>query len=148
VSSEECVRFLDRTSTRPGERHPALGLLELGPGRRCLEVGSGTGEDARAMADASGARVVGIDLRPGMVSEATSRSAWRGDVTFLAADARRLPFRASAFDAAWVKRTLMHVADPAGAVGELARVVRPGGRISWPSSPTWRPWSSIRGWSK
>lgn len=129
MSSEEYIRFLDRTSTRPGERHHALGLLELGPGRRCLDVGAGVGEDARAMADSSGAGVVGIDLRPEMVRQATARSPGRLDVTFLVADARRLPFRASAFDAAWVKRTLMHVADPASALEELVRVVRPGGRI-------------------
>jgi hypothetical protein len=46
--TDEYVRFLDRTSTRPGERHPALELLELGPGQRCLDLGCGVGEDARA----------------------------------------------------------------------------------------------------
>jgi SAM-dependent methyltransferase len=123
------VRFLDRTSTQPGERHPALALLELRPGSRCLDAGSGVGEDARAIADLYGARVVGIDRSARMVAEATSRSAGRAGLGFVVGDATRLPFRAATFDAAWVKRTLMHLSDPASALGEMARVVRPGGRI-------------------
>ena len=103
-SGDDYVRFLDRTSTGAGERHHALGLLELGPGQRCLDVGCGTGEDARAMHEMSGAEVVGIDLRPRMAAEARSRSAGRPGVTFLVGDAARLPFLDAAFDAAWVKR--------------------------------------------
>jgi len=41
--ADEYVRFLDRTSTRPGERHGALELLELGRGQRCLDLGCGSG---------------------------------------------------------------------------------------------------------
>ena len=128
-SGDDYVRFLDRTSTRPGERHHALSLLELRPGQRCLDVGCGVGEDARAVREMSGADVVGIDLRPRMAAEARSRSAGRPGVTFLAADANRLPFVDAAFDAAWVKRALMHIANPADAMREMARVVRRGGRV-------------------
>jgi ubiquinone/menaquinone biosynthesis C-methylase UbiE len=129
VTAGDYVRFLDRTSTRPGERHHALPLLELGAGRRCLDVGCGVGEDARVMAETYGARVVGIDLRPAMVAAARSRSAGHEDVAFLVADAGGLPFADAAYDAAWVKRTLMHIAGPQAAMCEMARVVRPGGRI-------------------
>jgi SAM-dependent methyltransferase len=128
-SGDDYVRFLDRTSTRPGERHHALTLLELGPGQRCLDVGCGVGEDARAVCEMSGAEVVGIDLRPRMAAEARSRSAGRAGATFLVADAARLPFVDSAFDAAWVKRALMHMESPADAMREMARVVRRGGRV-------------------
>lgn len=128
-SGDDYVRFLDRTSTRPGERHHALGLLELGPGQRCLDVGCGLGEDARAVREASGAEIVGIDLRRRMAEEARSRSAGRTGLTFLVADAVRLPFLDSAFDAAWVKRALMHMPSPVDAVREMARVVRRGGRV-------------------
>ena len=129
VTSDDDIRFLDRTSTRPGERHRALELLELGPEQRYLDLGCGVGDDARAMSEMSGARVIGIDLSPRMVNEARSRSAGRAGVTFLVADACRLPFPDSAFDAAWVKRTLMHIASPARVIGEMVRVVKPGGRI-------------------
>jgi SAM-dependent methyltransferase len=128
VAADDYVRFLDRTSTQPGERHHAVELLELRLEQRCLDLGCGVGEDARAMS-ASGARIVGIDLSPRMVSEARSRSAGRPGLTFLVADAVRLPFVDAAFDAAWTKRTLMHIGDPACVIAEMARVVRPGGRV-------------------
>lgn len=124
------VRFLDRTSTRPGEHHPAVALLELDPDQRCLDVGCGVGEDARSIADVYGARVVGVDVNTRMVRESRSRSAGRDGLTFLVAEAARLPFAGSSFDAAWVKRTLMHLADPGGVIAEMARVVRPGGRVA------------------
>ena len=123
------VRFLDRTSTRPGEHHPAVALLQLDPGQRCLDVGCGLGEDARSIAELSGARVVGVDAHPRMVRESRSRSAGHHGLAFLVAEAGQLPFASSSFDAAWVKRTLMHLADPGRAIAEMARVVRPGGRV-------------------
>lgn len=43
------LRFLDRTSTQPGERHPGLALLELEEDQTCLDIGCGLGEDARAI---------------------------------------------------------------------------------------------------
>ena len=123
------VRFLERTSTRPGEHHPALALLELSGEVRCLDVGSGLGEDARAMAEMTRGLVVGIDSSRRMVAEARSRSTGQRNVAFLMADARELPFAGGTFDAGWIKRTLMHLPDAANVVGELARVVRPGRRI-------------------
>jgi len=71
------VRFLDRTSTRPGEHHPAVALLELDPDQRCLDVGCGIGEDARSITEMCGARVVGVDVNMRMVRESRSRSAGR-----------------------------------------------------------------------
>jgi SAM-dependent methyltransferase len=123
------VRFLDHTSTRPGEHHPAVALLELDPDQRCLDVGCGVGEDARSIAELCGARVVGVDVNARMARESRSRSARHDGLTFLVAEAGRLPFAGSSFDAVWVKRTLMHLADPGGAIAEMARVVRPGGRV-------------------
>jgi ubiquinone/menaquinone biosynthesis C-methylase UbiE len=81
-SDENYVRFLERTSTRAGERHPALDLLELFAGRRCLHVGCGLGEDARMMVAAFEADVVGIDQNARMVEEARSRSKGQSRVSF------------------------------------------------------------------
>lgn len=123
------VRFLERTSTRPGERHPGLRLLRLQPGQRCLEVGCGLGEDARSIVAATGASVLGIDLSTHMAKEARSRSECQPDLTFAAADGAHLPLAYASFDAAWIKRVLMHLPDAGPVVREMRRVVRPGGWV-------------------
>ena len=71
-----------------------------------------------------------------MIAEATRRAS-PGRVRFVRGDAASMPFKANAFDAVRVERMLQHVADPATALGELARVLRPAGRIviaepDWP----------------
>ena len=53
----------------------------------------------------------------------------RGLTQCAVADAHRLPFLDDSFDGAWSDRTVQHLADPHAAIGELVRVVRPGGRI-------------------
>lgn len=123
------VRFLERTSTRAGERHPALSLLRLEPGQRCLDVGCGLGEDARSIASATGALVVGVDLSVHLASVARSRTNGDRGPVFAAADGAHLPLAAGSFDAAWVKRVLMHLPDAGPVVHELRRVLRPGGRL-------------------
>lgn len=129
MTAEDYIAFLDRTSTQTGQRHRALDLLRLSQGRRCLDIGCGVGEDTRAMAGAFGAEAVGIDVNPRMVEEAQSRSAGRPGVTFRVGDASSLPFPDASFDAGWVKRTLMHIAEPARVIAEMVRVIRPGGRV-------------------
>jgi SAM-dependent methyltransferase len=53
----------------------------------------------------------------------------RGLADAMLADAHSLPFASASFDGAWADRTFQHLADPAAALGEMARVVRPGGRL-------------------
>lgn len=123
------MRFLERTSTQPGQRHPALGLLRLEPGQRCLDVGCGLGEDARSIAGATGASVFGIDLSARMALEARSRCHGERGPTFAVADGACLPLHDASFDAAWIKRVLMHLPDAGPVIRELRRVVRPGGWV-------------------
>jgi SAM-dependent methyltransferase len=60
-----------------------------------------------------------------MVEEA----ARRGLARVVVADAHALPFEAATFDGAWADRVFQHLADPVAALAEMARVVKPGGRI-------------------
>jgi SAM-dependent methyltransferase len=107
--------------------------LRLMPGERLLDVGCGLGEAALALAEDLGdsGELVGIDASEQMLAVArrNARSA-RCRVRFTVGDAASLDEPDDAFDAARCERTLQWLADPAAAVAELVRVVRPGGRIS------------------
>jgi SAM-dependent methyltransferase len=100
-------------------------LLEPTRGGTYLEVGTGTGADALALASQFGVEVVGVDVSQTMVDEARRR----GLREALVADADELPFGDGHFDGAWADRTFQHLARPEQALDELVRVTRPGGRI-------------------
>ena len=114
-------------------------LLLAQPGDQILDVGCGLGDDVRALSDVVGleGEVVGLDGSAVMIAEAKRRTS-HGRAHFVRGDAASMPFAANAFDAVRVERVLQHVADPATALAELARVLRPAGRImiaepDWPN---------------
>jgi SAM-dependent methyltransferase len=88
-----------------------------------LDAGAGTGA-ASAVLVARGARVVAVDREPSMLAH---QSHWRPPAA--AADLTALPIATDACDVAVAAFVLNHVAEPAGGLGELARVVRPGGVV-------------------
>jgi demethylmenaquinone methyltransferase/2-methoxy-6-polyprenyl-1,4-benzoquinol methylase len=101
--------------------------LELRPGQRVLDLAAGTGVSTAQLRE-SGAYAVACDFSLGMLRVGKQHKARRG-VPFVAGDALRLPFRDGAFDAATISFGLRNVADVPLALRELARVVRPGGRL-------------------
>jgi demethylmenaquinone methyltransferase/2-methoxy-6-polyprenyl-1,4-benzoquinol methylase len=104
----------------------------LAGARRVLDVCSGTGDLALEIRRRCGARVVGTDFSPAMLRIGARKAARRGigdAVRFQAADTLRLPFRDGAFDACAVAFGRRNVCDPARGLYEMARVVRPGGRV-------------------
>lgn len=107
-------------------------LLALRSGERVLDVGCGAGEDVRAMAEIVGptGSAVGIDASQTMIDAARRRSAESSAVVeFLVGDAEQLEFPDASFDACRADRVLQHLSSPSNAVAEMARVLRPGGRL-------------------
>ncbi len=113
----------------------SLEALALRRSQRVLEVGSGLGHFARAMALAVGPRgkVVGVEKSARQIRVARRLPGARGPrLEFRPGDARALPLAASewgSFDVAHARFLLEHLPDPLAAVREMVRAVRPGGRI-------------------
>jgi ubiquinone/menaquinone biosynthesis C-methylase UbiE len=129
------IRFLDEASADESfqvYKQHSFALLDLLPGHHVLDVGCGTGEDARAMAQrvAPGGRVVAVDGSQAMIATARDRSEGCAvPVEFQIADAHHLPFGDDSFDASRADRIFMHLESPARALSELLRVTRRGGRV-------------------
>lgn len=119
------------------------GHLQLIEGERLLDVGCGLGEAALALAVDLGptGEVVGIDASAEMLMVARERSeAAACPVRFSVGDALSLNEPGRSFDAARSERTLQWLADPQAAVAEMARVLRPGGRLALIDTD----WSTLR----
>lgn len=99
------------------------------PGERGLDVCSGTGDLCFALQDA-GAAMLGADFCAPMLQHTHKKQRSDGRRSeFLAADAMNLPFGDDRFDFATVAFGIRNVAEPVVALREMARVVRPGGRV-------------------
>lgn len=141
-------RVWDKTAPAYDRQIAFLERVQFGGGRewlgerargRILEVAVGTGRDLpHYPADAT---VTGIDLSPAMLAVARQRAADLGrEVDLREGDAERLPFADGSFDTVVCALSLCSIPDPAAAVGEMARVLVPGGRLllldhigsSWP----------------
>lgn len=111
-------------------RRRAVAIAQIRPGERGVDVCSGTGDLAFAMQRA-GADIVGSDFCHPMLVHAVAkaRRAKAAAPRFVAADAQALPFASARFDFATVAFGIRNVSDPVAAMAEMARVVRPGGRI-------------------
>ena len=97
-------------------------------GERVLDCATGTGDLAVAFKKAVGAdgNVVGTDFVPEMIQLAREKTS---DVSFELADVTDLPYDDATFDIASIAFGIRNVADPRKGIAEMARVVRPGGRV-------------------
>ena len=117
-----------------------LAMAETAPGKRILDLCCGTGRAAGA-ASALGAQAEGLDVSPEMVD--TARAAFPA-VSFGVGDAEKIPGDSGYYDAVICSFGVMHVGSPEVMFKEIARVLKPGGRVAlshWigpPDSPLFR----------
>jgi len=117
-------------------------------GHAVLDVASGTAGVALQLADRTDAQIVGVDLTEQMLRQGKANVATAGlpgRIRLVAGRAEQLPFPDRAFDALTFTYLLRYVRDPQATLTELARVVKPGGRVASleflrPPSPFWRFW--------
>ena len=113
-------------------RERAADLARVGPGSRVLDVATGTGDLAIELARrvAPGGEVVGSDFSEAMLARARTKPKPAGaELRFEWGDALELPFADGTFDAATVGFGARNFSDLARGLEEMARVVRPGGRV-------------------
>src|SRR5579862_6764833 len=127
-------------------RHALVDFIAPRSGMRILDVATGTGMVAFSEA-ARGADVVGLDQSEAMLGRARARLIRQpmvgGQLTLILGEAEALPFADAEFDALSFTYLLRYVDDPLATMRELARVVKPGGRIGMvefgvPASPVAR----------
>jgi len=138
----------------PRWRRALVSAVAPQAGQRILDVATGTGMVAAELLARADCTVVGIDQSAEMLAGARARfaTADRSRVELIEGQAEALPFADGGFDALTFTYLLRYVDDPAATVRELARVVRPGGRVAslefgvppWPPARlAWRFYTAI-----
>lgn len=113
-------------------RRTAVRLSKAEPGQAVLDCATGTGDLAVQFKRAVGAsgRVVGTDFCPEMLAAAPAKAAAAGvEIAFEVADALALPYPDRTFDVCSIAFGIRNVDDPVKCLREMARVLRPGGRV-------------------
>ena len=126
------LRFVLRFPRRALARERLLEILAPGPGERVLEIGPGTGYYSLAVAPAlDGGTLDTFDISQEFLDNVLRKAGERGieNITATRGDARTLPYGDEGFDAAFLVAVLGEIPDQDAALRELARVLRPGGRL-------------------
>ena len=131
-------------------RRFAMKQMAIAPGARCLDVATGTGDFAIALARASGpqGRVVGLDFCADMLAVGERKVARAGlcdRMELVHGNAMALPFPDSSFACATIGFGLRNVPDIGKVLEEMARVVKPGGLVVSLelSKPEWKPFRAL-----
>jgi demethylmenaquinone methyltransferase / 2-methoxy-6-polyprenyl-1,4-benzoquinol methylase len=132
----------------PRWRRALVATVEAAHTERVLDVATGTGLVARELVQRYGCSVVGVDQSPEMLAGARERlrrePRLAERIELVQGEAEQLDFADAEFDHLTFTYLLRYVDDPGATLAELARVVRPGGRIAaldfgLPEPPLWRP---------
>ena len=140
----------------PRWRRAMVRKVQARPGERVLDVATGTGMVAEALVRRYGCTVVGLDQSPQMLSGAQAKldrdPQLASKVQLVRGEAESMPFADREFDHLTFTYLMRYVEDPGATLTELARVVKPGGRVAslefmLPPNPIarvlWRAYTSL-----
>lgn len=134
ATDPEALKAVDEFHTGGREATEALlSHLDIRSGMRVLDIGAGIGGTARHIARAYGVHVTGVDLTRAYVDVAkvlNARVGMEDDVTMMVGSALDLPVPAGAFDLAVMFHVGMNIDDKPHLMGEVARVLKPGGHFA------------------
>jgi ubiquinone/menaquinone biosynthesis C-methylase UbiE len=134
-----CLTFIDSLPSFQSYKSEADRRLFLSQGGRFLDVGCGLGFDTERIGAKLGklGEVVGLDNSRQLLLEAQARLREEpGNVSYVLEDAHDMSFGTNWFDGARTDRVLQHIENPRRVIEEMARVVRPGGRVVC-AEPDW-----------
>lgn len=106
----------------------ALDMAGVEAGETAADIGAGTGFVTEGLVE-RGLRVIAVDQSANMLAVLAEKFAGRGDVECRLGSAERLPLADASVDHVFANMYLHHVEDPAAAIVEMARVVKPGGKL-------------------
>jgi len=123
--------FLDKLEDIRSLRVEAAKHLNLSPGQKALDLGCGIGGATFPLAQLTGPTglVAGVDISSSMIETATHRAEGRAGIEFRIGEAGAIPYPDHFFDAARSERVFLYLPDRLGAIHEMKRVVKPGGKI-------------------
>lgn len=134
-ASEAFDGYLVNIHTMPAwaeSRAKRFELARLREGEHVLDAGCGVGMDLDELSACVGSsgKIVGFDLSDDLIAFAQKRAArLSAPISFRQGDLHALPFEDNAFDVVWSERVFMYLERPLTAVGEVLRVLKPGGRF-------------------
>jgi ubiquinone/menaquinone biosynthesis C-methylase UbiE len=108
-------------------------FADISSGMHVLDLGCGIGGASRQIASSCDCRVTGVDLTQEFIDtakELTKRCGLTDRIEFQQANALDLPFEDESFDHVWSHNVTMNIEDKISLAGEVARVLKPGGRFS------------------
>ncbi|RKR86015.1 methyltransferase family protein [Micromonospora pisi] len=141
TAAPDPITYMDTAARTPvglAYKQRFVDALDVRPGHTVADIGCGPGTDLASLADAVGAdgSVIGVDRDVRMLAEAGRRLAARSNVELRAGDVHDLPLTDAGVDRARVDRVLQHLDDPARAMAQVRRVLRPGGVFGM-AEPDW-----------
>jgi ubiquinone/menaquinone biosynthesis C-methylase UbiE len=126
----EDTRVIDYDSELRAHHPHLVAAAAVGPGERVLDIGCGAGETTRdAGRAAAPAPVLGVDVDERLLELARRRTDGLDNVSYVRADAQVHPFASEQYDVAISRFGTMFFADPPAAFANIARGLRPGGRL-------------------